>query len=204
MSWTHSWPSGLQRAWTAPPLWLFIICTTPCWSHWIRPALPLTCCCPSSHLCSDLSNMLGSSALFHLHQWPPGLYTRTPNLTHDAKPQDARLLCFWSFHCSRGFISVNGLLRARARPRPAALHDHFSFAASTWPKPAPRVSAITQYQVQLPAWEAALDLCGLLVLTLRRLWRFHLSDANLLLIKANSSAHLTQKLEIFNQNILDK
>lgn len=148
-------------------LWLFIICTTPCWSHWIRPALSLTCCCPSSHLCSDLSNMLGSSALFHLHQWPPGLYTRTPNLPHDAKPQDARLLCFWSFHCSRGFVLVNGLLRARARPRPAALHDRFSFAASTWPKPAPRVSAITQYQVQLPAWEAALDLCGLLVLMLR-------------------------------------
>lgn len=119
MSWTHSWPSGLQRAWAAPPLWLFIICTRPCWSHWIRPALPLTCCCPWSHLCSDLSNMLGSSALFHLHRLSPGLYPRTPNLPHDAKPQDARLLWFWSFHCSRGFILTNGLFVGSHKAKPS-------------------------------------------------------------------------------------
>lgn len=95
----------------------------------------------------------------------------------------------------------HGLAQGQA---PAVCHDHFSLAASMWPKPAPNASTVTQYQVQLPACEAALDLCGLLVLTLEDFERFHLSDANLLLIKVNSSAHLTQKLEIFNQNILDK
>lgn len=167
MSWTHSWSSGLQRAWTAPPL---------CLSSAPHPAglvgsgqlhsLPAAIlghtCVPTSPIyggflcCFTFISGLLASIL--------GLQTGHMMLKLSLSPG---FLWFWSFHGSRGFILANGLSWARTRPSPAVLHDRFSFAASLWPKPAPCASTVTQYQVQQPTWEATLDFCGLLVLTLR-------------------------------------